>query len=41
MITVKLRYSTGEILIKQFKTQQEAIFFINGEGDRLVEADFV
>lgn len=41
MITVKLRYSDGQITIKQFKDKKEAEHFINNEGDHLLEASYV
>ena len=38
MITVKLRYSDGQITIRQFKDKKEAEWFIHNEGDHLLEA---
>ena len=36
MITVKLRYSDGQITIRQFKDKKEAEWFIHNEGDHLL-----
>lgn len=41
MITVKLTYSDGEVVIKQFETKEEANLYIHYEGDHLLEATYL
>lgn len=38
---VKLRYSDGKIVIKTFKTKQEADRYIHNEGDHLIEVTYI
>lgn len=39
MIRYKFYYTNGEIEIKGFKTEREALLFVHNEGDHLIKVE--